>query len=95
MGKHKSEAQMRQEFIDEEIESLRGARKLAKELFGKEASDEEVLGCYERMIDGDDVDDLTVAREIARGGFEIITPTPEMVFGIHDCLFDADGDEEA
>ena len=94
MGKHKSEQQMRQEFIDEEIESLRGARKLAKELFGKEVSDEDVLGCYERMIDGDDVDDLTVAREIARGGFETLTPTPEMVFGIHDCLFGVEDDEE-
>ena len=94
MGKHKSEQQMRQEFIDEEIESLRGARSLARELFGTPgATPEVVMLCYERMIDGDDVDDLTVAHEIAKGGFEVIEPTPEMVFGVHDRLFDEEDDE--
>ena len=98
MGKgkrsHQSEEEIRQEFIDEEIVDLLGARSLAHELFGKDASPETVIACYERMADGEDVDEIEISHEIAQGGFQTTTPSPEMVFGVHDRLFLYDEDDE-
>ena len=97
MGKgkksHPTKEALRQQFIEQEVTDLKAARNLAHDLFGNDAPTELVLACYERMGDAEDSEGLMVAREIARGGFETTTPTPEMVFGVHDRLFD-DGDED-
>ena len=98
MGKGKAarqaEEDLRRDFIEEMTVDLVAARALAARFFGKDASTEAVLGCYQRMSDADDDDDLEIAHEIASGGFETPSPTPEMVFGVYDLVIDDGFDED-